>query len=63
MIYSSLPVCRMPHKKFRVTKQQPSRAKSGHLLSCCLVFLLFLGEIISTSTVEHPNTSMVLINC
>ena len=33
---------RMTHRKWRETKQQPSRAISGHEISCCLVSLHFL---------------------
>ena len=38
---------RMSHRKWRETKQQPSRARSGHQLSCCLVSLHFLCDILS----------------
>ena len=33
---------RMLHRKLRETKWQPSRARSGHQLRCCLVSLHFL---------------------
>ena len=32
----------MSHRKWRGTKEQPSRARSGHQISCCLVSLHFL---------------------
>ena len=37
---------RMAHRKWRATKQQPSKARSGHQLSCCSLSLHFL--------VRHP---------
>ena len=39
---------RMSHKKWRETKQQPS--KTGHQISCCLVSLHFWCDILS----GHP---------
>ena len=33
---STVLVCRMPHRIWRETKQQSSRVKSSHQLSCCL---------------------------
>ena len=44
------PVDRMSHKKWRETKQQPSRARTGHQISCCLLLLHFLCDILSTGT-------------
>ena len=46
----------MLHRKWRESKQQPSRARSGHQISCCLVYLHFLP-------VRHPiwPRSMLLI--
>ena len=38
-------LARMPHRKWRSTKQQPSRAGSGHQISCCLVSIHFLCNI------------------
>ena len=38
---------RMSHRKWRETKQQPSRARSGHQISCWLVSLHFLCDILS----------------
>ena len=49
--YFTVPVCRMSHRKWRETKQQQSRARSGHQLSCCLVSLGFLCDILRTSRV------------
>ena len=44
---------RMSHSKRRETKEQPSRARSGHQISCCLVSLRFLYDILATITVYH----------
>ena len=44
-------VARMSHWKWRESKQQPSRARSGHQISCCLVSLHLLCDILSTITV------------
>ena len=41
---------RMSHRKWWETKQQQSRARLGHQISCCLVSLHFLCEILSS----HP---------
>ena len=37
---------RMSHRKWRETKQQPSRARSGKNISCCLVSCHFLCDIL-----------------
>ena len=50
-------LARMPHRKWRSTKQQPSRAGSGHHISCCLVSLHFLCDILSSRPVG-PARSM-----
>ena len=42
----------MSHRKRRETMQQPSRARSGHQISCCLVSLHFLCDILSTGPVH-----------
>ena len=39
----NLLVCRMPHTKWRETKQQPHRATSCHRLSCCLPPIISCG--------------------
>ena len=44
-------VARMSHWKWIETKQQPSRARSGHQISCCLVSLRFLCNILATITI------------
>ena len=44
---------RMLHRKWRENKQDPSRARSGHQLSCCLVSLHFLCDILSGRP-AHP---------
>ena len=36
----------MSHRKWRETEQHPRRARSGHQISCCLVFLHFLCDIL-----------------
>ena len=38
---------RMSHRKWGETKQQPSKARSGHQISCSLVSLHFLCDILS----------------
>ena len=48
----TVQVCRMIHRKWRETRQQVSRSKSGHHLSCCLIPLHFLWGILRTSTVD-----------
>ena len=42
---------RMSHWKWRKTKLQPSKARSGHQISCCLVSLHFLCDILAPITV------------
>ena len=44
---------RMSHRKWRETKQKPSRARSGHQISCCLVYLHFLCNILSGHPVKE----------
>ena len=51
-LYCTAPVDRMSHRKRRETKQQPSRARSGNPISCCLVSLHFLCDILSTGPVH-----------
>ena len=48
---------RMSRRKWRETKQQPSRAGSGHQISCCLVSLHFLCDILSGRPVHAPINS------
>ena len=43
----------MSHRKWRETKQQPSRARSGNQISCCLLSLNFLCD----NPVQSPCTS------
>ena len=43
----------MAHRKWRETKQQPSRARSGHQIRCCLVSLHFLCDILAPITVHY----------
>ena len=49
---STGPVDRMSHRKWRKTKQQPSRARSGNHINCCLVSLHFQRDIQSTAPVQ-----------
>ena len=53
---------RMSHRKWRETKQQPSRARSGHQISCCLVSLHFLcdTDILSGCPVQSCVESFLL---
>ena len=46
----------MSHSKLREGKQQQNRARSGHHISCCLVSLHFLCDILSSRPVDlfHP---------
>ena len=44
---------RMLLRKWNKTKQQPSRAMSGHQISCCLVSLHFLSDILPTILVMN----------
>ena len=46
-------VARMSHLKCRETKQQPGRARSDHQISCCLVSLHFLCDILAMITVGN----------
>ena len=43
----------MSHWKWRETKLQPSRARSGNQISCCLVALHFLCDILAQITVVY----------
>ena len=43
----------MSLRKWRETKQHPSRARSGHQIICCLVFLHFLCDILSGRPVKR----------
>ena len=44
---------RMLHRKWRETKQHPSRATSGHQITCRLVSLHFLCDILSSHSVHY----------
>ena len=51
---------RISHRKWRETKQQQSRARSGNEISCCLVFLYFLCEIPSSHVLARAcNTALI----
>ena len=41
----------MSHRIWRESRLQPSRARSGNLISCCLISLHFLCDILQTFTV------------
>ena len=49
---STGPVDRMSHRKRRETNQQPSRARAGYPISCCLLSLHFLCDILSGGPVD-----------
>ena len=49
----------MSHRKWRETKQQPSRAKSCRQLSCCLVCLHFLCNILTSHPLLHSHSSLL----
>ena len=51
----TVTVARMSHRKWRETKQQLIWWPDLDLLGCCLVYLLFLGDIRATVTV-HVHT-------
>ena len=55
------PNRRMPHRKWRETKLQPSRASSGNQISCSLVSLHFLHDILQSGPV-HCSVSLRLRN-
>ena len=44
---------RMSHRKWRETKQHPSRTSSGHQVSCFLFSLHFLCDILAPIPVEN----------
>ena len=46
------PPDRMSQRKWRSTKQHPSRARAGYQISCCLLSLHFLCDILSGGPVE-----------
>ena len=46
------PPDRMSHRKWRENKQQPSRARAGYQISCCLLSLHFLCDILSGGPVS-----------
>ena len=46
--------------KWRETKQQPIRARSGHQICCCLVSLHFLCDILSTCPLKSFATAALV---
>ena len=53
----------MSHRKWRETKQHPSRASAGYQISCCLLSLNFLCDILSGGPVEALILMKVSIFC
>ena len=51
----------MSHRKWRETKQQSSRARSSHHISCCLVSLHFLCDILTGRPVHLLVTEKVTV--
>ena len=49
-------VLRMAHRKWKETKQQPSKLPVPAVPGCCLVYFHILWAILSTSTVLVSNT-------
>ena len=41
-----------PHRKWKETKQQPSRETSGHQISCCFLSLQILWGILRTRPLD-----------
>ena len=50
---------RMSRRKWRESKQQPSIARSGHEIGCCLVSLHFLCDILSPCPVSCCVTHLI----
>ena len=60
------PPDRISHRKWRWIKQQPSRARSSYQLSCCLLSLRFLCDILRSDpvqTVTHLMKKIVSTAC
>ena len=53
----------MLHKKWRETNQEPSRVRSGHQISCCLVSLHFLCDIPFGHAVLCGSNSAKVVVC
>ena len=51
---------RMSHWKWRETKLQPCRARSGHQISCCLVSLHFLRDILAPIMIQDVQSGLGL---
>ena len=51
------PPNRMSHRKWRSTKQHPSRARAGYQISCCLLSPLFLCDVLSGGPVHFFDIS------
>ena len=49
----------MSHRKWRSTKQHPSRARAGYQISCCLLSLHFLCDILSGGPVHSREIRFV----
>ena len=55
-------VGRITHRIWKETKLQPSRVRSSNLISCCLVCLHFLCDILPTFTVYYILNVAVPLN-
>ena len=55
--YSTVIGARMSHWKWRETKQHPSRTRSGYQISCSLVSLHFLCDILAPITVYDAQST------
>ena len=53
------PPDRMSYRKWRSTQQQPSRARAGYQISCCLLSLHFLCDIVSGGPVQRSAKRLV----
>ena len=51
----------MSHRIWRESKLQQSRARSGNLISCCLLSLHFLCDILQTFTVRCTDADRVRV--
>ena len=60
ILRSTVIVARISHWKWRETKLQPSRAWSGRHISCCLVSLHFLCDILAPITINFKSCGMTL---
>ena len=59
--FSTVIIARMSQRKWREIKQQPSRARSGKQISCCLVSLHFLRDILATIAVVNESENLTRV--